>query len=94
MNLTVPAKMQAYMASGKPIVAMINGDANNIINDVNCGIAVEASNPTKLLKAVLELKSMSESQRNEMGMRGKIFYSENYDKNKILNKLYDYLFNS
>lgn len=92
MNLTVPAKMQAYMANGKPIIAMINGDANELIKEVGCGISVPASSPDKLVMALRQMKSMTKTKLEEMGNKGKIFCEENYSKVKILDKLYSLIF--
>ena len=36
-TLTVPAKLQAYMAMGKPILAMIEGEGASIIEEAKCG---------------------------------------------------------
>lgn len=94
MNLTVPAKMQAYMTGGKPIVAMINGEANEIINEIKCGIAIEASCPQKLVMAIRKIKGFSEGERIEMGERGKEYCNQNYNKEAILEKLYNHIFNS
>ena len=30
-NVTVPAKLQAYMAAGKPVLAMLNGEGAEIV---------------------------------------------------------------
>lgn len=38
-SLTAPAKLQAYMAAAKPVVAMIDGEARNLIADSNCGVS-------------------------------------------------------
>ena len=35
---TLPAKIQTYMCIGKPILAMINGEANSLINNSKIGI--------------------------------------------------------
>ena len=32
-NLTVPSKVQFYMAQGKSILAMINGDGADLVNE-------------------------------------------------------------
>jgi len=92
LNLTVPAKLQAYMSAGKPIVAMINGDANELVNDVKCGIAVPASSPDRLVAALRQLKNCSESQLREMGDKGRKYCLEHFDKEKIINNLYDLMF--
>ena len=94
MNLTVPAKMQAYLTSGKPIVAMINGDANELIAEINCGIAVDASNPAKLVNAIRSIKALSPLEREQMGRRGRQYCNENYDKASILNNLFNHIFKS
>ena len=40
--LTVPAKLQAYMAAGKPIVAMVNGEGAEMIKDAKCvGVSMQ-----------------------------------------------------
>lgn len=93
MNLTVPAKLQAYMTGAKPIIGMINGDASELINNLNCGIAVEASNPIKLVEAIRHLKSTSPDERREMGERGRSYCMNNYNKTDILDKLYNRIFN-
>ncbi|MDA9882928.1 glycosyltransferase family 4 protein [Flavobacteriaceae bacterium] len=45
---TIPAKLQMYMSIGKPILAMISGEANNLINNSNVGIAVDSGDYIKL----------------------------------------------
>lgn len=94
MNLTVPAKMQAYMTGAKPIVGMINGDARDLINELKCGIAVEASNPQKLVEAIRKIKLTDREERLEMGKRGKSYCDDNYNKSVILNSLYNRIFNT
>lgn len=89
LNLTVPAKLQAYMTNCKPIVAMINGDANSLINNVKCGISVPASSPDKLAKALKMMRDCTDYERKQMGIRAKIYCQEHFNKEKILKTLYD-----
>lgn len=92
MNLTVPAKLQAYMTSGKPIVGMINGDARDLINEEGFGVAVPASSPSGLVEAIRKLKDMTSDSLAEMGGRGKQYCKENFSKNKILDNLHSAIF--
>ena len=41
-QITVPAKLQNYMATGKPIFGAMDGSGKDIINDVGCGVCVSA----------------------------------------------------
>lgn len=42
IGLTLPAKVQGYMAAGKPILGMINGSCGRIISEAECGYCVNA----------------------------------------------------
>lgn len=74
--LTCPAKIQAYMASGKPIVAMIDGEGADVINRSQCGIAVGAGESTELAAAIRRLCSMTTEERAELGRNG----AKEYDR--------------
>lgn len=39
---TMPGKLQMYMTTGKPIMGAINGAANEVINEAQCGACVSA----------------------------------------------------
>ena len=77
--LTVPAKIQAYMSAGKPIVTMINGEAKALIEEVGCGVAVSAEDDEAFAKAILQIAKMSSDERGEMGCRGKEFVAKHFD---------------
>ena len=86
-ELTVPAKLQAYTASGKIILAAINGEANSIINQNNIGLACESGDYISLSKNAKILKNTSKELRIKMEKKSKIFYSTNYSKKILLDNL-------
>lgn len=88
-RLTAPAKIQAYMAAGKPIVGMISGEGNDLITDSECGVAVEAGDAVGLVEAVRRLKGMPSSELAAMGLRGREYCRQNFDKKMLLDKLDD-----
>jgi len=92
LNLVIPAKVQAYMASGKPIVAMMNGDAQELINEVGCGCCVSASSPQLMADALRRMCAIPDSERRAMGERGLAFCRAHYDKSKILDNLHKLIF--
>jgi glycosyltransferase involved in cell wall biosynthesis len=77
--LTVPAKIQAYMSSGRPIVTMINGEAMELVREVGCGEAVAAEDAEAFAAAILRMSQLSDEERRAMGERGKNFAAENFD---------------
>lgn len=92
LNLTVPAKLQAYMTNAKPIVAMANGEANNLIKEADCGISVPASSPKELAAALRQLRDLSPLDREQMGARAKQYCLTHFDKQTILDNLYKLIF--
>lgn len=85
--LTVPAKIQAYMSSGKPIISMINGEAMELVREVGCGMAVAAEDSKAFADAVLQMSQLSQSEREQMGNLGREFASNNFDFTKQMTLL-------
>lgn len=85
--LTVPAKIQAYLSSGKPIISMINGEAMELVREVDCGMAVVAEDSKAFADAVLQMSQLSQSEREQIGNRGREFASNNFDFTKQMTLL-------
>lgn len=77
--ITVPAKIQAYMSSGTPIVTMINGEAKLLIEEVGCGIAVEAGDGEAFAEAIAKIADMTQAERENIGEKGRLFAARNFD---------------
>ena len=69
--LTIPGKIQSYMASAKPIIAMIDGEAARIIKQSKSGIAIPSEDVEGLVEAVKSMHKMSPEQLEKMGTNGK-----------------------
>lgn len=91
LKITLPAKVQSYMASGKPIIGAISGAGMKTIYEAKCGLASEAEDFIGLYSKVLELYNMDKEERNKLGKNGKIYFNENFERDMLLNKLERYL---
>lgn len=87
LRATLPAKVQSYMASGKPILAAISGEGNRTIKDSKCGLVGEAEDYIKLYENVIKLFNMSAEERNTLGKNGKEYFNNNFTREKLLNQL-------
>jgi glycosyltransferase involved in cell wall biosynthesis len=68
---TVPEKILAYMACGRPVLmAAQEGAATDLIQEYDCGVAMPPDNPEALAQAVLSLAKPRQSL-DEMGARGR-----------------------
>jgi glycosyltransferase involved in cell wall biosynthesis len=90
-DFTVPSKVQAYMASGRPIIAAINGETARIIRESGAGLAVPAEDPQAIASAILELRALSHSKRAAIGSAGYLYYLKHYSEELVVNNLIEYL---
>lgn len=91
LRITLPAKVQSYMASGKPIIGAIGGAGKSIIEDSNCGLVVEAEDFNGLYEKVMELYEMEKEDRLLYGVNGKEYFKFNFERNMLLDRLETYL---
>ena len=75
---TVPAKLQSYMAMGKPILAMLAGEGASIIEQANCGFIAPPNNALKLNEQIKNFLNTSKRERINLGENGTTFYQKNF----------------
>lgn len=86
-NLTVPSKVQFYMAQGKPVLAMLNGDGADLIGEAKCGLAVPANDRTAFADAVKKMSEMKETERMQLGKNGRNYYEQHFRKEQRIEQL-------
>lgn len=85
-GLTLPSKVQGYMAAGKPIIGMIDGSAKDVIEESKCGICVPAEDASGLANAMKSFITESEKYSN-CGQNGRQYFIDNFSKKKFMVKL-------
>ncbi|PPK74183.1 glycosyltransferase involved in cell wall biosynthesis [Methylobacter tundripaludum] len=88
---TIPNKVQAYMAVGKPILACLNGEGARIVREANAGLAVPAEDAVALADAILRLYRMSAEEREKIGQNGRAYFREHFDHDRLVDQLVDHL---
>lgn len=88
LNITLPAKIQAYMASSKPIIGMMNGDGAYTIQQANCGCCVNASDFKSLAEKIILLSKKDKSELKILGLNGQLYANKYYNKLKLMDKLF------
>lgn len=95
LGATIPAKIISYIASSKPIVLAMDGEANILINDnICCGYAGAAEDAEALATNIRKVHSLSLSERSELGKKAKVYYTHNLSRNLLLDKLHDFILTS
>jgi glycosyltransferase involved in cell wall biosynthesis len=86
-SLTIPGKLQSYLASGIPTLAMLNGEGAEALNASGAGWAVPAGNSVALAEAVRRLAAMPKAERIGMGEKGIEFYRSEFERTGLISKL-------
>lgn len=86
-ELTIPSKIQAYLAVGKPIIACLNGEGARLINEAKAGIAVNAEDDEGLAQAIIKLYQMSEVERGQMSVNGRAYFKQHFDEEMLTAEL-------
>jgi glycosyltransferase involved in cell wall biosynthesis len=86
VSLTIPAKLQGYMGAGKPVLAAINGGANDVITAAECGKCVPAGDADGLRQIIEAFVAEPEAFR-ALGANGKQYFLENFTLTKYISTL-------
>jgi glycosyltransferase involved in cell wall biosynthesis len=89
--MTIPGKVQAYLAAGIPVLGMIDGEGARVIVESGAGLACNAGDGAGLARIVEQLADMSESQRREMGARGRDYGRREFDRDILIDRVAGWL---
>lgn len=84
LSMTLPGKVQTYMAAGKPIIGAIDGETSFVINDARCGLCGPAEDAEAL---ALNVHSFIAMNRIELGENARAYYDSNFKKQLFINRL-------
>lgn len=85
--LTIPGKVQTYLAAGIPILAMLNGEGAQVIADSGAGLTAPAGDSGGLATAVRSMMALDLGERTSMGLRGPACLRNHFDRGTLISKL-------
>lgn len=89
--MTIPAKVQAYLSAGRPILAMLDGEGADVVRLAGAGEAVAAGDSAGLAEAVGKLMRAGPEKRAAMGERGRAYAAREFDRATIIAQLEAFL---
>ena len=78
-ELTLPSKLQATLASGRPILGAVKGDAAGVIRAAKAGLVVEPGDAQGLAQHILTLAE-SPGMASEMSQAGRAAYVADFSE--------------
>ena len=86
-SVTLPGKLQTYLASGTPVIVGLHGEAAHIVEEWKCGVSASMENQDSLKEAILKLYGMSEEEQGLCAQRARECYEKEFDRKILMDKL-------
>ncbi len=90
-ELTIPSKIQSYLACGRPIIAALEGSGATIIEEANAGLVCRPEDHIALKDAILSLYQMDSTQLEQLGVNGRYYYEQHFAREKVLDRFLELL---
>ena len=87
-NVTLPAKLQAYMLNAKPVLVMANGEAQSVVREARCGYGANADSIDKMVRLVLSISRVPKQELEQKGRNGYHYYQRHFRRDKCMNDLF------
>jgi len=88
---TIPNKVQAYLASGRPVIACLNGEGARLVVETGAGFAVPAEDSQALADTILKFAGLPSEELDKMGALGREYYLNNFNHDNLVDQLLTHL---
>jgi len=88
---TIPSKIQAYLAAGRPIIAALDGEGAKVVVEANAGLTCPAEDYQGLAQRIEQLYKMPVSERDKLGVAGRAHYLEYFEMKTQCSRLVEIL---
>lgn len=85
ISLTLPGKVQTYMAAGKPIIASGDNELKRVIDEAQCGFISPADDKDGLKQNILNFIECND--KKALAKNSRLYYEGNFTKEKFFEKL-------
>ena len=87
MSQTVPSKVQAYLAAGRPIIASLDGEGSRVVMEAGAGVTCPAQDAQALADAVRQLRDALPEKRQRMARCGRLYYEQHFEPKLLARRL-------
>lgn len=86
LEQTIPARLQSYIAAGKPVIGMIGEGVTTLVKEIDCGVCVDAGEYEACAKVILDIAN-NPSQIAMWGKNARNYYESHYTKSHCIDNL-------
>ncbi len=86
-SMTIPGKVQSYLAAGRPVIGMLDGEGADVIKRAGAGLVSPAGDGAALAQSIKQFAETSPEERRLMGEHGQAFAKAEFDRNTLVTRL-------
>ena len=87
LEAVVPARLQSYMSSGRPVLAMIGQGGADIIAEADCGYSVPAEDAEAFAKLMRDVVLSNKEDFEKKGAKGREYFLQHFTKEHCIDNL-------
>jgi colanic acid biosynthesis glycosyl transferase WcaI len=87
LSMTIPCKIQSYLAAGIPLLGMIDGAGATVIEEANAGFVASAGDGHQLASIVKEMSQLTPKERQTLGENGRDYAATQFNRTKLVENL-------
>ena len=89
-RLTIPSKVQAYLAAGRPILAALDGEGALVVEQSGAGLCSTAGDGRALAENIRRLVAMSPLERLQLGRNGRRYFDQHFSPDSLADELLEH----
>jgi glycosyltransferase involved in cell wall biosynthesis len=89
--MTIPGKLQSYLAAGAPVVAMLNGEGSDVVTRSKAGMTCRASDAEGLADVLARMAALPPEALQEMARNARDFSRREFDRSMLMSRLEKWL---
>jgi glycosyltransferase involved in cell wall biosynthesis len=86
-SLTIPSKIQSYLACGKPIIASLDGEGARIVEDAKAGFTSNSEDVIGLKDAIKKMYLLSPNDQIVLGDNARSYFEKEFEREMLVDKL-------
>lgn len=89
--LTIPGKLQSYLAGGRPILAMLDGEGARVVKEAGAGLVCPAGDAKALAAHVERMAALSRVEREQFGVNGRRYAETHFGRQRLFDQLEEWM---
>jgi glycosyltransferase involved in cell wall biosynthesis len=86
-SMTIPGKLQSYMAAGKPVLTMLSGEGSRVVKDADCGLVAMSGDYEAFSENIVAMSRFSIEELEKLGLNAKRYADEEFSRDKLISQL-------